>query len=102
MSQLVAVSGSTYSYTFGIDRVDASLLCSPNGISIFLGSLMWSIVDGGTLRNPINMSEWSNTLVHQTYQLSCPSAGSEITVTFNINCESTIPSVYSVILHICY
>ena len=46
---------------------------------------MWRVVDGGTLTNPINMSEWSNTLAQQTYQLNCPSVGSEIiTVTTNI------------------
>ena len=77
-SRLVAVSGSTYSYTVGIDRVDASLLCDPNDESIYLGTLMWGIVDGGTLTNPINMSEWSNTLAQETYQLNCPSVGSEI------------------------
>ena len=87
-SYLVAVSGSTYSYTFGIDRVNASLLCSPDGNSIFLSSLMWGIENGGTLRNPINMPEWSNSLAQQTYQLNCPSSGSEFTVTVNINGES--------------
>ena len=46
---------------------------------------MWGVVDGGTLTNPINMSECSNTLAQQTYQLNCPSVGSEIiTVTTNI------------------
>ena len=85
---LVAVSGSTYSYTVGIDRVDASLLCNPDDDNIFLSNLMWSIENGGMLRNPINMSEWSSTLVQQTYHLNCPSAGSEITVTVNINGES--------------
>ena len=86
---LVAVSGSTYSYTVGIDRVDVSLLCDPNDDSIYLGSLMWGIVDGGTLTNPINMSEWSNTLAQQTHQLNCPSVGNGmITVTTNIYGES--------------
>ena len=46
---------------------------------------MWGIVDGVTLRNPIKMSEWGNTLAQQTYHLNCPSVGSEIiTVTVNI------------------
>ena len=81
---LVAVSGSTYNYTVGIDRVDASLLCSLGDDSIFLGSLMWGIENGGTLRNPINISEWSNTLAQQAYQLNCPSVGSEFTVTVDI------------------
>ena len=53
---------------------------------------MWGIVDGGTLMNPINMSEWSNTLAQQTYQLKCLSAGNEIiTVTTNIYGESSMP-----------
>ena len=52
---LVAESESSYNYTVRIDRVDASLLCVPNDNSIFLGSLVWGIVDGVILRNPINM-----------------------------------------------
>ena len=96
---LVAVSGSTYSYTVGIDRVDASLLCNPDDDGIFLGNLMWSIENGGMLRNPINMSEWSNTLAQQAYQLNCPSAGSEFTVTVNINGESICRVCIVAILH---
>ena len=50
---------------------------------------MWGIENGGMLRNPINMSEWSNTLPQQTYQLICPSVGSELmTVSVNIYGES--------------
>ena len=61
------------------------MLCNPSDDSIFLGNLMWDMVDGVTLRNPINMSEWSNTLAQQTYQLNCPSAANEIiAVTVNI------------------
>ena len=98
---VVAVSGSTYNYTVGIDRVDASLLCDPNDDSIYLGGLMWGIVDGVTLTNPINMSEWSNTLDQQTYQLNCPSVGNEfITVNTNIYCESIMHCCYSPTFHI--
>ena len=49
---------------------------------------MWGIENGGTLRNPINISEWSNTLAQQTYQLNCPSVGSEFAVTVNFYGES--------------
>ena len=99
---LVAVLGTTYSYTVGIDRVDASLLCDPNDDSISLGGLMWRIVDGGTLTNPINMFEWSNTLAQQTYQLNCPSVGNEIiTVIINIYGVSGIPVVILLLFTVC-
>ena len=46
---------------------------------------MWDIVDGLSLRNPINISDWSSSLAQQTYQLNCPSAENEIiAVTVNI------------------
>ena len=63
---------------------------------------MWGIVNGGTLMNPINMSEWSNTLAQQTYQLNCPSAGNEIiTVTTNIYGESSMPVVILLLFTFC-
>ena len=96
-SRLAAVSGSTYSYTVGIDRVDASLLCDPNDESIYLGTLMWGIVDGGTLTNPINMSEWSNTLAQETYQLNCPSSRN-LSIKMNENAlDFENPNVVSII-----
>ena len=107
-SRLVAVSGTTYNYTVGIDRVDASLLCDPNDDSIYLGSLMWRIVDGGTLTNPINMSKWSNTLDQQTYQLNCPSVGNKIiTVITKIYGEYSMycsysPTFYILSVTVCY
>ena len=60
---------------------------------------MWGIVDGGTLTNPINMSEWSNTLAQQTYRLNCSSVGNEImTVYTSIYCESSKPVVIPLLL----
>ena len=61
------------------------MLCNSSDDSIFLGNLMWDIVDGLSLRNPINISDWSSSLAQQTYQLNCPSAENEIiAVTVNI------------------
>ena len=63
---------------------------------------MWGIVDGGTLMNPINMSEWSNTLDQQTYQLNCPNVGNEImTVNINIYGESCMPVVILLLFTVC-
>ena len=82
---LVAVSGSTYSYTVGIDRVDASLLCNSSDDNIPIANLMWGIVGGGTWTNPINISEWSSTTPQQVNQLNCLVVGSVfISVTANI------------------
>ena len=56
---------------------------------------MWSIVGGGTLRNPIIMYAWSNTLAQQTYQLKCSSVvGSEIIISATVNISGK--SVYEV------
>ena len=82
---LVAVSGSTYSYAVGIDRVDALLLCNPDDDSIPITSLMWGIESGGTWRNPFSISEWSSTSPQQVNQLNCQVVGSVfISVTANI------------------
>ena len=63
---------------------------------------MWGIADGGTLTNPINMFEWSNTLDQQTYQLNCPSVGNEIiTVIINIYSESSMPVVILLLFTFC-
>ena len=74
---LVAVTGSTYTYIVGVDRIDVSLLCDPeNGGSFSM--LRWSIHGGMKFYNPINLNSESSNLPDTPTSFSCKRGGDTI------------------------
>ena len=75
---LVAILGSTYTFTVGIDSVDILLLCNPNNDGINLENLMWMTENGVYLQNPVKISEWISIVPQQINHLDCRSVGNVI------------------------
>ncbi|KAI6658178.1 Macrophage mannose receptor 1 [Oopsacas minuta] len=73
----VAVSGTTYNYTLGVDRQNVVLLCDPMD-SGNLSALIWSVEGSATLPNPINIYKMIGDKSMGYYSINCSRDSDEI------------------------
>ncbi|KAI6647144.1 hypothetical protein LOD99_8880 [Oopsacas minuta] len=73
----VAISGTTYNYTVGVDRQNVLLLCDPMD-SGSLSALLWSVEGSVTLPNPFNIYKMIGDKSIGYYSINCSRDGDEI------------------------